>query len=90
MVIAHTGIKVPAADIAAAVKFYEEALVPLGYKKTMVFMDGLANGFHDGGPHGADWWVSAAQEGTPVGTHHCFVAKGEIHPLRMDGWMLTR
>ncbi|KAK5653610.1 hypothetical protein OQA88_8639 [Cercophora sp. LCS_1] len=75
MVIAHTGIKVPAADIVAAVKFYEAALAPLGYKKTAVYLNGLVNGFDDGGSHGADWYVSAAQEGTPVKSHHCFVAK---------------
>jgi hypothetical protein len=79
MVIAHTGIKVEAANIKTVVAWYEAALAPLGYKKAMVFMDGLVNGFSDGGAHGADWWVSAAQGedgAVPVGSHHAFAAKG--------------
>jgi hypothetical protein len=77
MVIAHTGVKTTAEALTAMVTFYEAALAPLGYKKTRVFYDGAANGFSDN-PDGnnADWWVSVANDGVPVKSHHAFVGKG--------------
>lgn len=77
MVIAHTGIKTTREKHAAVAAFYEAALAPLGYKKTRVFLDGDVNGFSDlPGGIPADWWISVAQEGTPLKSHHAFVAKG--------------
>ena len=75
MVIAHTGIKTAFPDTAKVVAWYEKALAPLGYKKTIVIMDGIVNGYSDG-VH-VDFWVSAAQEGIPVPNHHAFAAKSE-------------
>ena len=79
MVIAHTGIVVPAASITDAVKWYTAALAPIGYKKTMTFMEGAVNGFSDSdeSPHEADWWVSAARDGSSScpPSHHAFFAK---------------
>jgi hypothetical protein len=81
MVIAHTGIKTTAEALTAMVAFYETALAPLGYKKTRVFYDGAANGFSDNADgNNADWWVSVANDGVPVKTHHAFVGKG-MFPL---------
>jgi len=76
MVIAHTGVKVPAADIAQVVAWYEKTLAPLGYKKTRSFMEGMVNGFSDrpDGDH-PDFWVSAAQEGISTAAHFAFGAK---------------
>jgi hypothetical protein len=77
MVISHTGIKTNAADTAKVVAWYEKALAPLGYKKSLVIMDGFVNGFSDR-PDGShpDFWVSGAQEpGTPSTAHHAFAAK---------------
>jgi hypothetical protein len=79
MVISHTGIKTKAADTANVAAWYEKALAPLGYKKAVVIMDGIVNGFSDR-PDGShpDFWVSGAQEGTPSTTHHAFAAKSEL------------
>lgn len=76
MVIKHTGITAPATNITALVVWYEATLATLGYKKTHVLLDGIANGFSDR-PNGTepDFWVSAAKEGIPTTTHHAFVAK---------------
>lgn len=75
MPISHTGIKTTPDKITSLVSWYESALAPLGYKKVRDFLDGMVNGFGDESGH-ADWWVSATQEGTPLPSHHAFVAKG--------------
>ncbi|KAK4098522.1 hypothetical protein N658DRAFT_499364 [Parathielavia hyrcaniae] len=88
MPIAHTGIKVPAAQHDAVVAWYEAALAPLGYTKAMAFLDGQVVGFGPS-PAEVDWWVTscaAAPPGVPppvdggvvasvVPTHTAFVAK---------------
>jgi hypothetical protein len=76
MVISHAGIKTTRAEIAKVVAWYEKALAPLGYKKSMVIMDGLVNGFSDK-PDGShpDFWVSAVTEEATVPNHFAFAAK---------------
>ncbi len=89
MTIGHTGIKIPAADHAAVVAWYEAALAPLGYAKRMSFLDDQVIGFGDS-PYGADWYVTSAAAAPPgvpppssastasiLPTHTAFVAKGE-------------
>jgi len=81
MPISHTGIKTTPQQVKALTSWYESALKPLGYKKIRDFLDGMVNGFGDESGH-ADWWVSATQEsGTPLPSHHAFVAKGQFSPL---------
>ena len=75
MTIAHTGVSIAADKHAAAVKWYETALKPLGYKK-----------FHTEGPneevtalsdtgHGADWWLLSVPEAPKNISHVAFLAK---------------
>jgi hypothetical protein len=79
MVVSHTGVKVAASSIKAVVTWYEKALAPLGYKKSMEFVNGLVNGYGD--DVRIDWWVSAAEENqTPVPSHHAFSAKSTPSP----------
>lgn len=87
MTIAHTGIKVPAAKYADVVAWYEAALTPLGYKKTIVLENGNVVGFSDNATGAADWWVVSSAacpegvvplEGPYVPNHTCFLAKGEF------------
>ncbi|KAL2151723.1 hypothetical protein VTH82DRAFT_6821 [Thermothelomyces myriococcoides] len=84
MTIAHTGIKVPAAKYADVVAWYEAALTPLGYKKTIVLENGNVVGFSDNATGAADWWVVSSAacpegvvplEGPYVPNHTCFLAK---------------
>ncbi|KAL2179610.1 Glyoxalase/bleomycin resistance protein/dioxygenase-like protein [Thermothelomyces heterothallicus CBS 202.75] len=84
MTIAHTGIKVPAAQYPAVVAWYEAALAPLGYKKSVVLRDGNVVGFSDNAAGIADWWVASSAaapepvsppEGAFVPNHTCFLAK---------------
>ncbi|KAL2163836.1 hypothetical protein VTH06DRAFT_5895 [Thermothelomyces fergusii] len=84
MTIAHTGIKVPAAKYAAVVAWYEAALAPLGYKKSIVVYDGNVVGFSDNAAGIADWWVASSaacpeavslSEDAYVRNHTCFMAK---------------
>ncbi len=90
MTIGHTGIKTPAADHATVVAWYEAALAPLGYARSMAFLDNQVVGFGDS-PHGTDWWVTSAAAAPPgvpppasasaasiLPTHTAFVAKGEF------------
>ncbi|AEO67534.1 1ddd9931-365b-42c4-bdf0-445e15037ac3 [Thermothielavioides terrestris] len=88
MAIAHSGIKAPAAQHAAVVRWFEAALAPLGYTRAMEFLDGLVVGFADSAGN-IDWWVTstaAAPPGVPapesaaaaaavLPTHTAFVAK---------------
>jgi hypothetical protein len=94
MAIAHSGIKAPAAQHAAVVRWFEAALAPLGYTRAMEFLDGLVVGFADSAGN-IDWWVTstaAAPPGVPapesaaaaaavLPTHTAFVAKGSYFPL---------
>ncbi|GAB1316951.1 VOC domain-containing protein [Madurella fahalii] len=90
MTIAHTGIKTPDPQHAAVVAWYEAALAPLGYTKSMTFLDGLVVGFKDTITDNIDWWVSSAAavppDAAPAGetegdqgkiapVHTAFVAK---------------
>lgn len=65
--IAHTGLAV--SDFAAAKRFYERALAPLGYSAKME-MDESA-GFNDG--KNTDFWIG--KKGTVERTHIAFEAK---------------
>ena len=65
--IAHTGLAVR--DLAAAKKFYERALAPLGYTAKMQF--GEATGFNDG--KNTDFWIGKSERVEP--THLAFEAK---------------
>ena len=77
--IDHTGIKVPADKLVETVAFYEKALAPLGYKKSMEFFDGAVVGFADANGK-VDWWVSVAKDVTEVNVsvHTAFLAEGKI------------
>lgn len=98
MTIAHTGIKVPAAKYADVVAWYEAALTPLGYKKTIVLENGNVVGFSDNATGAADWWVVSSAacpegvvplEGPYVPNHTCFLAKGEFFFFIFLRWSLT-
>ena len=67
--IAHTGLAVR--DFAAAKKFYERALAPLGYTAKMQF--GEATGFNDG--KNTDFWIGQSERVEP--THVAFEAKSK-------------
>jgi catechol 2,3-dioxygenase-like lactoylglutathione lyase family enzyme len=69
--IAHTGLAVR--DFAAAKRFYERALAPLGYTAKMQM--GESAGFNDG--KNTDFWIG---KGTVERTHVAFEAKnrGEV------------
>ncbi|KAK3994373.1 Glyoxalase/Bleomycin resistance protein/Dihydroxybiphenyl dioxygenase [Cladorrhinum sp. PSN332] len=73
MVIAHTGIKVPAALHASVIEFYVAALKPLGYTKALSLFNDSVVGFADA-EGTVDWWVSVAQDGVAQGSHTAFRA----------------
>jgi catechol 2,3-dioxygenase-like lactoylglutathione lyase family enzyme len=67
--IAHTGLAV--SDFAAAKRFYEQALAPLGYSAKMEH--GEAAGFNDG--KNTDFWIGANDSVEP--SHVAFEAKNK-------------
>jgi hypothetical protein len=84
MTIAHTGIKVAAAQHAAVVAWYEAALASIGYKNAMSFAEGQVVGFADSAGH-IDWWITAANDATAVlPTHTAFVATGSYSNTYID------
>ncbi|KAK4164646.1 Glyoxalase/bleomycin resistance protein/ dioxygenase [Cladorrhinum sp. PSN259] len=74
MVIAHTGIKVPADLFESTISFYVSALEPLGYTKALSLFNDSVVGFADA-EGTLDWWVSIAQDGVAQGAHTAFQAK---------------
>lgn len=60
MTIAHTGIRIPAAQHKAVVAWYEAALAPLGYARAASYLDDQVIGFRDSATGNIDWWISSA------------------------------
>ncbi|KAF7554096.1 hypothetical protein G7Z17_g3165 [Cylindrodendrum hubeiense] len=58
MTIAHALIKVSAAEHAAVVKFYTQALKPLGLSQLKSFPNGLT-GF---GSQSPEWWIGIGED----------------------------
>ncbi|CAI4214140.1 unnamed protein product [Parascedosporium putredinis] len=68
MPLDHTGVIVNKDLFEKTVTWYENALKPIGYSKTIDHK--VAVGFGEGKGR-ADWWV-ACQQTTNTGTHHAF------------------
>ncbi|KAL0574921.1 hypothetical protein V5O48_007043 [Marasmius crinis-equi] len=79
MPIDHTGIHVPASKRVAVVEWYEAALKPLGYKRSMSFgPNGEVVGFSDSADTGymkSDWWITGFTDEETYKSHHAFSAK---------------
>lgn len=72
MPIAHTLIKVGAAEHAAVVNFYSNALKPLGYEKLRTLGDGVT--FF--GATAPEWVVAIGDENSSSKIHVAFAASG--------------
>ena len=76
MPIAHTLIKVPAAQLAAVDKFYVQALKPLGYAKLRTFPNGMS-AFGISLP---EWFIAPGGTGPSEAVHVAFAAPGMCEP----------
>jgi hypothetical protein len=72
MTILHALVKVSAADHAAVVKFYSEALKPLGSSLLM----SLPNGFSGFGGQKPEYFIAKTDETPNVKAHLAFGAPG--------------
>jgi hypothetical protein len=79
MTIDHAGVYVASAQHEECVKFYLEALKPLGYEKIMtVGPNGEWVGI--GAEKKPDWWICAAKETPNVNNHVAFAAASTSYP----------
>lgn len=78
MTIGHVLLKVPAADHAGVVSFYEQALKPLGSKILRKFPNGMV-AFGSKAP---EWFIAAAESSPEIKAHVAFLAQGRFHHLK--------
>jgi hypothetical protein len=73
MAIGHVLIKAAAADHAAVVNFYVQALKPLGMQVLRTLPNGMT-GFGDKAP---EWFVAIGDDNAPQKVHVAFSAAGK-------------